>query len=547
MVSVSVLLASASSFSWSPALVGTRRRAPFVSFPPSSSTWTSLWMASTVTRLPDSCVEVSIVAPGTATQAAFDKACAELSRELTIPGFRKGSKIPPAVLENALAARGGRNAIRVQAVQELAQQLVAPAVKEEHGLDPIGQPTLVPGAEKLADEDFVPGKDLTMVVRCDVWPEVAFKGERPYVGLKGTYKRAPYDQKKFDVAMKDLKERFAETEPIDDQSHALENGDACVVNMVGFLANEDGTKGDPLPADVASGDNVEVVLGEGRYMEGLVEGLLGASVGQTKQIQVTFPEKLRNKDLAGRAAIFDVTIQSASKRSLPELTDEFANKVRAGLTAETLVKELQKAVDEEDSKRFVGERNQALSKSLAEVVDMEVPDTLVTSQARDKYAQMMTEFRDQGTPDQEIKKLISPENFLKYKDIYKVDIIRDFSVSMAVEKIAELENIEVPQYMIDEQMANLEKEKEERANMGEEADDPPMDDAQMKQRVETTIQSRLVFDFLAENSNLEVEFVEEEYDEDIMNKLAQDSLAREGIDPNSFTETAKIQDAEIVE
>lgn len=504
-------------------------------------------MASSVTRLPDSAVEVSIVAPGSATQAAYDKACNELSKELTIPGFRKGSKIPPAVLENALAARGGRNAIRVQAVQELAQQLVAPAVKEEHGLDPIGQPTLVPGAEKLAEEDFVPGQDLTMIVRCDVWPEVNFKTDRAYVGLKGKYKRAPYDQTKFDVAMSDLKERFATTEPIQDPNHALVNGDACVVDMVGYMANPDGTKGEPLPTDVASGDNVEVVLGQGRYMEGLVEGLLGAKVGQTKTVTVTFPPQLRNKDLAGKTALFDVTVQSASTRALPELNDDFANKVRKGLTAQTLKEELQKAVDEEDAKQFVGERNAALSKSLADVVDMEVPDTLVTGQAKEKYAQMMAEFRDQGTPDEEIKKQITPENFIKYKDIYADDIKRDFVVSMAVEKIAEAEKIEVPEYQIEEQMENLKKEQEK-----EGADQEPMDDAQMRQRVMTTLQSRLVFDFLAENADLEVEFAEGEgegegdFDEDIMNKLAQDSLARDGIDPESFKQ-AGIQDAEIVE
>jgi len=298
---------------------------------------------------------------------------------------------------------------------------------------------------------------------------------------------------------------------------------------------------------VASGDNVEVVLGQGRYMEGLAEGLLGAKVGDTKEITVTFPEKLRNKDLAGKTALFDVTVDSASKRSLPIVDDEFANKVRAGLTAEVLEQELQKAVDEEDAKGFVGERNAALSKSLADVVNMEVPDTLVTSQAREKYAQMMSEFRDQGTPDEEIKAQITPENFLKYKDIYAEDIRRDFMVSMAVEKIAELEKIEVPQFQIDEQIASLEKEREQRNQQGGgEEEEAPMDDAQMRQRVEATLQSRLVFDYLAENSNLEVTFAEEEFEEDVMTKLAQDSLAREGIDPSSFPD-AGVQDAEIVE
>lgn len=113
-------------------------------------------------------------------------------------------------------------------------------------------------------------------------------------------------------------------------------------------------------------------------------------------------------------------------------------------------------------------------------------------------------------------------------------------MSMAVEKIAELENIEVPESQIDEQMANLKKEQEKSD------DDGPMDEQQMRQKIETTLQSRLVFDFLAEHANLDVVFEEEEFDEDIMNKLAQDSLAREGLDPNQFEDAMNVQDAEVV-
>ena len=304
---------------------------------------TSLNMVSTMEKLEDSAVEVTIAVPAKATKAAYDKAVLELSKNLTIPGFRKGAKIPPAVLENAMAAKGGKNAIRVQAINDLANRLIEPALKEDHGLEPIGQPSLKVGAEELA-ESFVPGEDMEMVVKCDVWPDVTFKknddGSKSYFGLKGKYKRKPFDQAKFDVALKDLRERFAILTPLEDKDHALEMGDACVVNMQGFMAEADGkTKGEALP-DAASGDNVEVVLGDGRYMEGLVEGLVGAKVGETVQVYVTFPERLKDKTLAGKKAVFDVTVESASNRSLPELDDVFANNVREGLTMESLTAEV---------------------------------------------------------------------------------------------------------------------------------------------------------------------------------------------------------------
>lgn len=241
-----------------------------------------------VTRLPDSAVEIQIPVPGTATKAAYDKVAAELSKSIAIPGFRKGSKIPPQVLEQAMSAKGGRNALKVQAINELLREIVEPTLKQEN-LDPIGQATLLTPAETLA-ETFVPGQDITLPVRCDVWPEIKFSG--PYTGLKGSYTRKPFDQAKLDKALFDLKERYAELENIEDKSYALQMGDACTVNMEGFMGNPDGTKGEPLP-NAASGDNVEVILGPGRYMEGLVEGLVGAKVGEMRTVSVAFPEVCR--------------------------------------------------------------------------------------------------------------------------------------------------------------------------------------------------------------------------------------------------------------
>ncbi|KAL7494660.1 hypothetical protein ACHAWT_003416 [Skeletonema menzelii] len=480
---------------------------------------------SSLKRLPESAVELTIHVPASATKAAYDKVLAEVSKKVSIPGFRKGAKIPPQVIENAWSKNGGKKGLRTMAINELAGELIENALKEEHELEPIGQPSLVTSAEQLA-ESFTPGEDLDLTVKCDVWPEIKFKQvegqDKPYSGLKGSYKRKPFNQQRFDAALRDLLERYAKLEPIDDASHALTTGDACKVNMVGYMATADGEKGEPLP-NAASGDDVEVILGEGRYMDGLVEGLEGGKVGETKTVKVRFPDALKNKDLAGKDAIFDVEILSASRRSLPELTDEFANQVREGLTAESLKEELRKAVDSQDAQEYMGARNQALGKALSDIIDVDVPDTLVTNQAREKYALMMTDMRDNGMADEEIKKLINPENFIKYKDIQKDDIVRDFKISMAVDEIARLENIQVPAYQVEEQIQSL---KDQAAKEGQSTDG--LDDEQMRRKVESTLERRMVYDLLAEVAELEVEYVEEEqFDEALLEKLAQESLERE--------------------
>lgn len=447
--------------------------------------------------------------------------CAELSKTISIPGFRKGAVIPPAVIENAMAAKGGKNALRTQAIQSLLNSLLEPALKDEHNLEPIGQPNLVTSAETLA-ESFVPGEALEMVVACDVWPDIQWKDdsgkEKPYYGLEGTYTRQPFDQARFDKAMNDLAERYAVTTPCEDGKE-LTMGDACVVNMEGYMAAEDGvSKGEALP-NAASGENVEVVLGPGRYMEGLVEGLVGAKVGETRTVYVTFPVGLRDKTLAGKRAVFDVTVNEASVRTVPPIDDELANQIRPGLDAEGIKAELRKAVDDQDAEKYADQRNAALSAALAERMQVDVPDTLVTNQAREKYAGMMADFRGQGMDDDDIKKQITPENFLKYKNIEKPDIVRDFKISMATDEVARLEGIEVPAFQVEEQMENVKKEA-----AGQELGDETV----LRGKIESTLMRRMVYDFLAEKADLTVKYEEEEqFDEKLMEELAQQSLARE--------------------
>ena len=149
--------------------------------------------ASKMEKLPESAVRITLEVPGTATKAAYEKVCTELSKTIELPGFRKGSRIPPQVLEQAMSAKGGRNALKTQAINTLLSELIESALKEEHGLEPIGQPALETAAEELSNS-FVPGDDFEMAVKCDVWPDIQWKKpegakdpEKPYLGMKGEY------------------------------------------------------------------------------------------------------------------------------------------------------------------------------------------------------------------------------------------------------------------------------------------------------------------------------------------------------------------------
>ena len=111
-----------------------------------------------------------------------------------------------------------------------------------------------------------------------------------------------------------------------------------------------------------------------------------------------------------------------------------------------------------------------------------------------------------------------------YKEIVKDDIIKDFKVSMATDEIARMEAVEVPDYQVEEQLEAIKKDAEQSGS----ADD--FDETQIRGKVEATLQRNAVMDFLADKSNLKVEFSEEgedEFNEELLEKLAEESLARE--------------------
>mmetsp|Transcript_18462 Transcript_18462/g.38456 ORF Transcript_18462/g.38456 Transcript_18462/m.38456 type:complete len:547 (+) Transcript_18462:28-1668(+) len=473
-----------------------------------------------------SSVELTINVTGEQTKNAYDRVITETSKNIDIPGFRKGSKIPANVIESVLEggngqAPGGKNMLRKQALKQLVG-LVETVLQDHPTIDPIGQPDFVQNEEILV-QMFTPGEPMQLVVKTDIWPTISWKDAKPdskvYEGLEASYTRKPFNQAKMDQAVKDLKDRQAKLSPKGDANAVLEMGDACVVNMVGYMADADGNKGEPLP-NAASGDQVDVVMETGKYMEGLVEGIIGAKVDDVREVKVTFPPFLKDKTLAGKTAIFEVTILSVDTRTLPELDDEFANAIRPGLTKEGLMEEIKTAVDSEDAKVFTAARNTALEKALAEKIEMVVPDTLITMQCREKYAVMLTEMRDNGTPDAEIKKLVTPENFEKYKEVARGGIERDLKASMAVEEIAKIENIRVAPDEIEEQMANLKKEV---AQSGEE-----FDEQQMRAKVEATLLRSQVMDYLAGKATLDVKFEEEgDFDEDLMNNIMEEQAERE--------------------
>mmetsp|Transcript_4515 Transcript_4515/g.6229 ORF Transcript_4515/g.6229 Transcript_4515/m.6229 type:complete len:506 (-) Transcript_4515:232-1749(-) len=439
-------------------------------------------MGAVVEPAGNSSVIIKLNVPGQATKECWASALISVANQIDIPGFRKGTNIP----ESTIVSKIGEDGIKSEALYVLTDTVLKQAVSAS-GVNAIGQATLKKGAEELMKE-YVPGEPLMMEIQVDVWPTIEYKGE--YTGLEVDVQTVPFDQERYDQALMSLRKRQTILTEVDEPA---QEGYSAIVDMEGFEKNADGSLGEPLP-QLASGEQVEVILEPNRYTEGLYEGVLGMRAGETKEITVTLPARFSVGNLANKEAVFVVKCSAVKKRTLPEPNDEFANSIREGLTFEELEKEIIAAVSQENQDLQTQNRNRALEDALLEKVEIEIPETLVTEQAREKFAMMMADMKSEGSKtDEEIKEMISAENFEKYKEIVRKNVTRGLAATIALSDIAKRENLEVDELEVEDQ---LELTKNQARG------DPNFDEEAVKNKIEAQLQKNMVLDWIAEKSTV---------------------------------------------
>jgi FKBP-type peptidyl-prolyl cis-trans isomerase (trigger factor) len=277
-----------------------------------------------LTPLSKDVVTIELCIPGEITQQAYSNACASASKNMHIPGFPRGAALPQSLVE----LMNGKDTLRTQAVTTIVSDHIAACVEPALRLneyDPVleNPPRLTLTYEQLASASYKPGEPLVFTVECDVIPPPEPEPELPFEPdvadvtepWTTTYtSSADYE----DVPVEELLVRsdptawnqelyesmqaeFADLVPVLGD-YELRLGDACEVHLTGYPINPDGTLGLPLPSGKGGnvlGDRVTVLLKGGKYMPGLVEGLIGVRSGERITLFVNFP-KVRGLFLSSR-------------------------------------------------------------------------------------------------------------------------------------------------------------------------------------------------------------------------------------------------------
>lgn len=438
-----------------------------------------------VEKRANSSVGLFVTVPGSLTRKAYDQACKRMVEESkhTIPGFRKGQRVPEQVLLNAV---GGPQVIINEALDILCEDALKTAI-DESDVKAVGQASLVSHPETLIGL-FKPGEPIVMELTVDVYPEVTFTSS--YKGLKVTSERIPLENEKVKQALDALRKkrvRLVETPA----GYTAKLEDSAIVNMKAYQMLSDGTRG-PEMRNIAAGEGVEVILEEGRFLPGVVEGLVGKKAGDKVTVPVTFPDNIRDTKLAGLKAEFDVEVLSLKNRVIPEIDAQFANDIREGLTPEGIKQEVVDAVNADAEERTKMNRNKALESALLEITQCEIPECWIQEETRRKFALMMQEVSTQGKSEEEVRKMITKENFEKYREIALPGTVKTLMLGVATAKVAEEEGLEVDPLELQDQI-DLRKLEAERSGMDEKA---------LRDQLEAKLLADMVLDCLAANAEI---------------------------------------------
>ncbi|HEY8108542.1 MAG TPA: trigger factor [Patescibacteria group bacterium] len=326
-----------------------------------------------VKKLPKSEVSLKISISPEEMKGYFDQAVKKLAKQANLPGFRKG-KAPRSVLE----ARTGPHYIAHEAMELAVAESYYKAVVE-HDLKPMGRPKT-----DLQDKHDDLEKDgLSFTATVAVLPPVTL-GDYKKISVKP--KPSEYSDKLVDDALEQLRKGRAGFAQV---TRAAKEGDRVEIDFVGKQGGKE--------VSGAKSENHPLVLGQGGFIPGFEEELIGMKAGGVKTFKVTFPKDYHEKSLAGKPVEFTVTMRQVQETQLPELGDGFAEGFGAKSLAD-LRKRLAENLKQEKEQEARQRTEQEVIDKVAAQAKVEVPDALVDEELTRMFGEFRQHVERQGIP-----------------------------------------------------------------------------------------------------------------------------------------------------
>ncbi len=374
-------------------------------------------MQPKVSELGNSRVSVEAEVPATDVERAVNQAARGLAREMRMPGFRKGKAPPSLVIQ-----RVGFGAVLEEAIREALPEWYEKALLGS-GVAPVGDPSV----EVVSTPEAL-GEPLAFKFEIGVRPQAEL-GE--YKGLEVGREEVEPPTEAVDREIERIREGFAKLEPVE---RAAADGDVLSIDFEGLI------EGKPFEGGKASDFLLE--LGSGQLIEGFEEQLAGVGGGESRAVEVTFPDDYQAEQLAGKKAVFAVDVKEVREKVLPELDDDFAAEASEFDTLEELRGDVAEKLAEVVGQRAEQDFRIAAIDAAAAEAKLELPEELALARATERWERVERQLAGRG---------MNPDAYLQMQGKSREEVIEESRPEAEAElkreavlaAIADVEGIEV--------------------------------------------------------------------------------------------------------
>lgn len=326
-------------------------------------------MKTTVKKLSDTKVELTISLGSEELSAAEQVALTKMASDLKVPGFRKG-KVPVSVA----AKHVNPAALQEQTLDNALSKAVAEAFMAEK-IQALDRPA-------VDVKKFVPGQELEFTAEVEIIPPVKLGN---YKKLKAKRQAVKVEDSEVEEIITRMRENFTEKTEV---KRAAKEGDEAVIDFTG--------KKDDVPFDGGAAKDFALKLGSGQFIPGFEEGVVGHKAGETFDLKLTFPKDYHAKELAGADVVFTVTLHKVNELSLPEVNDEFAAKCGPFTSIDEFKADIKREITNQKEREADEKLKDDLVGELAEASKVALPELLIDDQVRSIEQDLMQNLMYRG-------------------------------------------------------------------------------------------------------------------------------------------------------
>ena len=371
--------------------------------------------------------ELTVSVDGETFDKAVNAVYKKQVKKINVQGFRKG-KAPRRIIEKMY----GTEVFYDDAMQDCYPDALYDAAKEAD--------VKIVAVEKL--EALEAGKEgFTFKATVTVEPTMEIDG---YKGLEIEKKTTEVTDEMVDEEIEKVRDRNSRMVNVEDR--AAEIGDTVVIDFEGYTDGE--------PFDGGKAEKYSLALGSGNFIPGFEEQIIGHQIGEEFTISVDFPEDYQAEELAGENAEFKINLHEIKTKELPEVDDEFVQDVSDKETLDEYKAELRETIE----KRLIDEAEKDVDDQIAdkliELIEGEIPEAMYDNQVNDMIRDFDMRLRSQG---------MDMNTYMQYmgmdadtlRDMYRSDAEKRVKLRLALQTIADKENIEVSDTDLDEEYSKM--------------------------------------------------------------------------------------------